>query len=35
MANEATIGCVPADISQIANQFKIGLDALEEIPQAA
>eukprot|EP00884_Botryococcus_braunii_P007355 jgi/Botrbrau1/16620/Bobra.0068s0046.1 len=33
MANEAHLGCTLPDISDIANEFKKGLDASEEIPQ--
>jgi hypothetical protein len=35
MAKEASLGCALADISQIAIQFKEGLNASEEVPQAA
>jgi hypothetical protein len=35
MAKEAALGCALTDISQIATQFKEGLNASEEVPQAA
>jgi hypothetical protein len=35
MAKEAALGCALADISEIATQFNEGLNASEEVPQAA
>jgi hypothetical protein len=35
MAKESSLGCALTDISQIATQFKEGLNASEEVPQAA